>query len=642
MKRLILSLLILSILAVSCNEKKFADMNQDPQTVTEPDLRYLFTNALQGMESGHYTQWFYDNSQYMQPWTQATSGQGGSGIPQGNESQLNLFQEEGNRVGKWYDLMSPLFEIRNFIENRISDRRRATFQYLKAVTYPIQVYYGIRVTDVYGARPYTEAMEARYTNPPKLKPEWDTQEELFNTWLEELNTALETLASEPTHNGEVVNQVSLGNQDFVYGGNWDQWARFINSLKLRIAVRLLHQDRQRALSIAEEVMNNQWGPITSNDDNFYWSPHTEQYGPANNFVAFGHGSRHLMTFMRENQDPRMRFLYNKNDFNSMVVQGFFDAGKEENIPSYIRQYIRDTVIQAGDTYQGNTVQEDSTVFLGWKEPGAPWVRYFGAPVAPDSARSGEVAEEYFRTQNWRLESKNYEPKSLFKLEMYGTAIDFTYPDIPGRTEQTRENYPYHACLYSAAETNLYLAEFKLLGADIPNTAQSYFNQAIEQSVETYDKLGSDNGLLYYDQPYDSDHGASIKLKEGEIQQLMNNEAYTLSGSQEEKLEKIYIQQYLNFLGRPTQLFVTARRSGIPKKNSEYLSWATFWDGGVEMTIPRRFGVDQPTEDNINYQNILNGLEMQGFTPGNNEPQTLNEERIWYDEGAPGWGEGPNY
>jgi hypothetical protein len=61
-----------------------------------------------------------------------------------------------------------------------------------------------------------------------------------------------------------------------------------------------------------------------------------------------------------------------------------------------------------------------------------------------------------------------------------------------------------------------------------------------------------------------------------------------------------------------------------------------------MTIPRRFGVDQPTEDNINYQNILEGLEMQGFTPGNNEPQTLNEERIWYDEGAPGWGEGPNY
>ena len=642
MKRLILSLLIISVLAFSCDEKKFADMNQDPQTVTEPDLRYLFTNALQGMESGHYTQWFYDNSQYMQPWVQATSGQGGSAIPQGNESQLNLFQEEGNKVGKWYDLMSPLFEIRHYIENRISDRRQATYQYLKAVTYPIQVYYGIRVTDVYGARPYTEAMEARYTNPPKLKPEWDTQEELFNTWLEELNAALETLASEPTHNGEVVNQVSLGNQDFVYGGNWDQWAKFINSLKLRIAVRLLHQDRQRALGIAEEVMNNQWGPIMNNEDNFYWSPHTEQYGPANDFVAFGHGSRHLMTFMRENQDPRVRFLYNKNDFNSMVVQGFFDAGKEENIPSYIRQYIRDTVIQAGDTYQGNTVQEDSTIFMGWKEPGAPWVRYFGAPVAPDSARSGEVAEEYFRTQNWRLESKNYEPKSLFKLEMYGTAIDFTYPDIPGRTEQTRENYPYHACLYSAAETNLYLAELKLLGADIPNTAQSYFNQAIEQSVETYDKLGRDNGLLYYDQPYDTDHGASIKLKEGEIQQLMNNEAYTLSGSQAEKLEKVYIQQYLNFLGRPTQLFVTARRSGIPKENSEYLSWATFWDGGVEMTIPRRFGVDQPTEDNINYQNILDGLEMQGFTPGNNEPQTLNEERIWYDEGAPGWGEGPNY
>jgi len=633
---------MLSILVISCDEDKFADMNKDPQTINEPDLRYLLTNALQGMEDGQYTQWFYDNSQYMQPWVQATSGQGGSGIPQGNGSELNLFKEEGNRVGKWYAMMSPLFEIRQFIENRFSEQKRESYQYIKAITYPIQVYYGIRVTDVYGARPYTEAMQARYTNPPKLTPEWDTQEELFNVWLEELNTALDLLASEPTYEGEVVNQVSPGNQDFVYGGNFDQWARFINSLKLRIAVRLLHQDPDRAKGIAEEVMNDQWGPITSNADNFYWSPSTEQYGPANNYVAFGHGARRLMNFMRENQDPRMRFLYNKNDFNSMVVQGFLDADKKEDIPYYIRQYMRDTVIQAGETYQGNAVQEDSTVFLGWEAPGEPWVRYFGAPVAPDSARAGAVAEEYFRTQNWRLESKNYEPKSLFKLEMYGTAIDFTYPDIPGRTEETRENYPYHACLLSAAETNLYLAEFKLLGADIPNTAQSYFNSAVEQSVETYDWLAENNGLLYYNQPYDTEHGASIKLKEGEIEHLLSNEAYTLEGSTEEQLEKIYIQQYLHFLGRPTEQFVTARRSGIPKKNSQYLSWATFWDGGIEMTIPRRFGVDQPTEDNINYENILEGLEMQGFSPGNTEPQTLHDERIWYDKGAPDWGEGPNY
>src|SRR5699024_78668 len=353
----------------------------------------------------------------------ATVGQGGGAIPQGNGSQLNEFGAAGDRISKWYeDVMPPLFEIRHFIDEELSGKEQASFQKLRAITYPIQIYYGLRVTDLYGARPYTQAMQARYTNPPMLKPEWNSQQELFNTWLEELNGALEVLASTPKYEGSVVNQVNLGEQDFVYGGSWSQWAKFINSLKLRIAVRLLHQNREKALNIAETVVNNQFGPIMTVDDNFVWAADANYYGPANpnvaNNIEAGHGARNLINFLRKNQDPRLRFLFNKNDFNSMVVQGFFDAGKREDIPPYIRQHIKSSVVNG------------RRVFQGWKAPGEPWVRYYGAPVAPDSRRSGDVAEQYFRTQNWRLENKTYEPKSLYKMEMVGTSIDFNYPDVP--------------------------------------------------------------------------------------------------------------------------------------------------------------------------------------------------------------------
>lgn len=631
MKRLILGIFALSITVSACDRGNFADTNQDPSTISEPDLVYLFTNALQNMEQDHYTQWFYDNSQYFLPWSQVTSGQGGASIPQGNNSQLNLFQESGDRVDKWYSLMSPLFEIREFIDNELSGQEQVSYQKLRAITYSIQIYYGIRVTDVYGARPYSEAMQARYTNPPKLTPKWDTQEELLNKWIEELNGALETLASTPQHNGANVNQVSLNEQDFVYGGNWSQWAKFINSLKLRIAVRLLHQDKARALAIAESVVSNQYGPILNTEDNFNWTASTQYYGPADNEVVFAPAARNLIDFMRESEDPRVRFFFDKNDFNSMVIQGFYDAGKEDDIPSYIRQYIKSSVV------------DGQRVFEGWEAPGEPWVRYFGGPVAPDSARSGTVANEYFRTQNWRLESKTYEPKSLYKQELFGTNRNITYPDTPDQTVQNEQDHPYHNILYSAAETNLYLAEFELLGANLPNSAESYFQTGIRQSVESYDWMALNNGVLYYDEPYDTEYGASVSLKPGEVDNLLSESAYSLNGSsQGEMLEKIYIQQYLHFLGNPTQLYMTVRRSGIPKTNSQYFARVPFSDGGVSMIIPRRFEVGQPTEDNINFDNILNALQAQGFTPGTNNPQTLHDERLWYDNGAPDWGEGPNY
>ncbi|MGM0531118.1 MAG: SusD/RagB family nutrient-binding outer membrane lipoprotein [Bacteroidota bacterium] len=637
MKRLVLTLFILGILVVSCDKDEFAEMNKPPSDVNEPDMRFLLTNALNNMNGASYTTWFYDYGSYMQPWVQNNVGQAGDAAPQGNSSQMNDLDETGEVGG--HGVMDYTAEIRHFIDERFSGRDQAARQYIKAVTYPIQIYSVLMHSDIYGPTPYTEAKEARFTDPPELTPKYDSQQELFNTFLEELNMAEEVLQTEQTYDGEAVSQINPGSQDYVYGGNWDNWIRFINSLKLRIAVRMLHQDRERAISIAEEVGES---GIMTRDNEFIYNTSIDSRGPANNFIEFAHGARPLVRFLRDNEDPRLRFLFNKNDFNSMVVQEFFDRGMKDAIPEYIQKFIQDTTILAGEDYQGETVQNDSTVFLGWKGPGEPWVRYFGSPVAPDSARAGNVAEEYFRTTNWQIENNTYEPKSLFKRAMYGTSFNKSYPDVPGVAATKERESPFYKCMYAAAETNLYLAEFALLGADLPRDAQAYFSTAIEQSIETYDWLAEKNDIMYYNEPYDSKYGASVNLKDGEVEELLNNEAYTLSGSTGEKLEKIYLQQYFHFMGKPNEQFVTARRSGIPKRDSEYVAWSPFWDAGSEMEIPRRWRVNQPTEDDLMFEQKLEAYEQAGFTPGADDASTLNEERIWYDQGAPNWSEGPNY
>ena len=118
-----------------------------------------------------------------------------------------------------------------------------------------------------------------------------------------------------------------------------------------------------------------------------------------------------------------------------------------------------------------------------------------------------------------------------------------------------------------------------------------------------------------------------------------------TGSNSEKLEKIYLQQLINFTLMPDDQFVTARRSGYPKIGSKLLPFVKFKE--IELTaIPRRFSFPWPLPTDVMYDIRTANLQEQGFTPGTNQsgngyPTTtvLNTERLWQDKNAPQWGSG---
>ena len=43
-----------------------------------------------------------------------------------------------------------------------------------------------------------------------------------------------------------------------------------------------------------------------------------------------------------------------------------------------------------------------------------------------------------------------------------------------------------------------------------------------------------------------------------------------------------------------------------------------------------------------YSIKVEAYKAQGFTTGTTDPGILNRERVWYDQGAPNFGEGPNF
>lgn len=605
-----------SVLTTGCRDE-FAETNTKPSVVTKPDIRYVFTKALSEFEPGGYQQWFYNNLQYMLPWIQATLAEDA-----GNSSSLNLMSAYEGSQNQLIKVKVRTEEIL-YLLGEMSEEEAAKYENIRVMCNPLLVYLGLFGTDMYGSMAYSEAGQVLHSNPTILTPKYETQEELFTLWLKQLDETISVLGA------KIDNQVSLGTQDFVYGGKTEKWAKFANSLKLKIAVRLVHANKAKALQIAQEVANSPVGIMSSLDDDFFYCKGAQEYHFGDDLWG-GFGSQQLISFLVDNQDPRVRFMFQKNDFNSLVVQTFLDNKKE--LPSYIKALV-------------NTKTENGkVVFESWKAPGEPWVRYHGAPINVYAKDNGTINDNYFNTTNFKIDNKSYTPLArLNHREMLQGDKTYTFPDAPNVTAVIdNQKNAWYGLHFSSAETNLYLAELSLLGATLPQSAESYFEQGIRLSVSEYDRLASLNKIPYYSSAYDPKE-TTISLKNGEIDELVKNEAYQLTGSTKEKLEKVYIQQYIHLLYFPTDMFSMVRRSGVPMKGSKILAWQEFSkDNDTNYPMPRRFTINSPLETDLMYQIKKSAFEAQGYTTGSLDPLKLNTERVWYDKGAPNFGEGPNF
>lgn len=110
---------------------------------------------------------------------------------------------------------------------------------LNAVCRIMKVYMFARLTDLYGDIPYSEAGMAAYTGV--TRPIYDKQEDIYAHFFSELKEAAAQLdASKDPVPG-----------DFFYGGNVAAWEKFANSLRLRLAMRLVKRDPAKAQTEAQ-------------------------------------------------------------------------------------------------------------------------------------------------------------------------------------------------------------------------------------------------------------------------------------------------------------------------------------------------------------------------------------------------------
>jgi len=98
-----------------------------------------------------------------------------------------------------------------------------------------------QVTDYYGPIPYTKVGES-------LNSEYDSQEVVYKAMLTELDEAIDILENFYLAG----NATLLDDYDYVYGGNLASWIKFANTLRLRLAMRIVYAEPALARTEAEK------------------------------------------------------------------------------------------------------------------------------------------------------------------------------------------------------------------------------------------------------------------------------------------------------------------------------------------------------------------------------------------------------
>lgn len=255
-KRVVIVLLAVGLFAACDSLSDFGDMNENPTQVTESEPNMQFSTIQLSAAGTRYEMWrtqllygsnvtqhlvnaFYgggNNYSVVMDWVTSfwTTNYSGTGLP--NRASVKNVE----------DLIANL-EASKENGDQV-DNKLAAARIMRAFIYH-------RITDLYGDAPYSEA--GRGALEQEFTPAYDTQEDIYNSLFTELDEAVNQFDS---------SQPTFGSNDLMYGGDIVQWQKFANSLRLRLALRLVKVDANKAETEALAAVNAPGGVMESNDD----------------------------------------------------------------------------------------------------------------------------------------------------------------------------------------------------------------------------------------------------------------------------------------------------------------------------------------------------------------------------------------
>lgn len=183
-----------------------------------------------------------------------------------------------------------------------------------AVSEIIKVLAMHRVTDTYGPVPYS-----KIGMNDAIRVPYDSQRDIYMTMFDELDSAVEILTERQLEG-------ISPNADLIYGGDLVRWIKLANSVKLRLAMRIVYAEPEIARTKAEEAVNHSVGVMTSNDDNAMLTTFGVDGNPINVAVKYNDGDNRsvadMTAYMNAYNDPRRASYFEESGFGAGTYSGF--------------------------------------------------------------------------------------------------------------------------------------------------------------------------------------------------------------------------------------------------------------------------------------------------------------------------------
>jgi len=219
------------------------------------------------------------------------------------------------------------------------------------------------LVDLWGNVPYSQALKGTGL----LLPKYDDAQTIYNSLLKQIDTGIVLIKSDMV--------TTAGGNDIMFGGDHGKWARFANTVKLRILIRQSQVPGIQALVTTELGMVGSDGYLLPKEGAYINPGYQNSTGKANPFWAtygynvslatsgnnqyFKAGS-YAITFYQNTKDPRIGYFYSPSTVKgTKYLGGFFGT---TGVPG--QSGIGGNGLDGGATVQDATLPTPSGLLQG--------------------------------------------------------------------------------------------------------------------------------------------------------------------------------------------------------------------------------------------------------------------------------------
>lgn len=601
MKRIIYILLFLVITLSGCNDE-LRNLNTNPEILDQTQPEYLFAGATQNFMNStreHLISRYSGVMTFMQYLVATDGASSDTYIPQNKSTNI---------AGPGMSFIwSDFFEgtgrsLRQLI--RVIDQHefKDSYQSLRAVAQMLEVQQAWMVMDWYGAMPYTEGLQA-VINGGTQTPKYDYIWELYKFFDETIKKQVEVLNT-------ATGQKDVASYDYFYNGDWKKWAKFGNSLRIKMALRFEHRDPDFLKSVVNEIAQDDAG-IMENMEDGCWYHHPSDYNDVVDDILYirsrYNASEAFVNTLKYTEDPRLPLMVRRNYYEDgyedyeLMKKNASDSLLKYNPDGerYLGMPASPYAANEGKSSYGNRMQE--TVSASWQEG--------GTKVSKSVRLISQIQGRLF-VKNGGFKSGETDPLASWisndKIKM-STCI-LSYADLCFTIAEIAEKYGLTA-----------------LGA-----AGDWYMKGVTASINRYIALSVDAAVP----------AADIQACRDKVAAYLSSPMIQYTGSQAQKLEKIYSQAWINNLKQPEEAYAMWKRTGYPAFRDwnpgevvtvgylDRLYGASSRDESGILLIPRRGVIPQRDENYTHWEASWKGQQQKDPAYGENESDTRG--RIWWD------------